>query len=158
MDQPDQKMGQDDAYDQQPAKKTKREDEPSTRQRNYVKKAIIYVTDPSVKDALKFFAANVDTYQCVPFQGIIFNDVAYAHYYGRVNNKGEIKMLRTVVLSSDIKVYKLDINGEHTEMSWQTDPEFTGKRPYGHIYLGGEGKGHETILKPVFLTELGIYI
>ena len=98
MDQPDQKMGQDESYDQQPAKKTKMEDETSNRPRNYAKKATIYVNDPAVKDALNFFAANVDTYQRVPFQGIIFNGVAYAHYFGRVNNKGAIKMLRTVVI------------------------------------------------------------
>ena len=85
--------------------------------------------------------------------------VTYAHYYGKLNKEGEIGLLKTIILSNDWKVYQLHGSGAHVELKWQNEPQSRKKgRPYGQIYLVGEGKGYETNLKPVFISELGIYI
>ena len=42
-----------------------------------------------------------------PGLGHIYGGTRYAQYYGRLNKQGDIDVLETFVLSSDLKVYQL---------------------------------------------------
>ena len=99
------------------------------------------------------------TYQRNPGTGKDIDGVAYAHYYGKLNKEGDIGMLNTIILSSEWKVYQLHSSGAHIELKWQNDPySRKNNRAYGTIALIGEGKGYKCSIKPVFISELGIYI
>ena len=83
--------------------------------------------------------------------------VRYAHFFGRLNKAGDTGIHRTVVLSSEKKVYMLMENGDHVELRWQNDRSV--KTPtYGSILLTGEGGCYECSIKYPFITELCVYI
>ena len=94
-----------------------------------------------------------------PDCGIAINSVVYAHFYGELNKEGEIGMLNTIALSSEMKVYQLHCSGQHIEVKWQNNPTSRkNNTAYITIALIGEGRGYECSIKPVFVSELGIYI
>ena len=77
-----------------------------------------------------------------------------------IYRSGNIGLITTIVLSSDVKVYKITDISKPVIMNWVRDLKAQDKRKYGNIYLGnltGE-KSFETVIRPVFESELGIII
>ena len=111
-------------------------------------------------------SCSANNYIRKPMEGYIPDDrsifenptpVRYAFYYGKMNRSGNIGLITTIVLSSDLKVYKITDISKPVVMNWVRDPDVQGKRKFGNIYLGtltGE-KGFETDIRPVFRSELG---
>ena len=128
--------------------------------RTYTKKPIIIVKDRTVLKALNYLVENMDDYSRNPLRGIDIGGVRYAFYYGRISTGGVFGILKTVVLSSELKVYNVKDIKNPVQMNWNQDKHKKGKRGYGHIYLGklaGE-KGFEVYLQDAFKSELGIFM
>ena len=117
-----------------------------------------FVTDERVIAALDYMRDNEATYVRIPGEGIDRDGVRYAHYYGKLDKFGNVGFLKTIILSSELKVYQCEEHEDHVELRWQNNRTLKGKRPYGNICLIGEGKGYECSIKPVFTSELGIDI
>jgi cell division protein FtsB len=118
------------------------------------------VTDPVVLDVLdRMYKDRMGYKRKAGIGQKSRHGVRYAHYYGRLNKAGDIGVRRTVVLSSEKKVYMLEENGDHVELRWQNDKSV--KSPsYGGILLTGDGENgsYECSLKYPFITELCVYI
>ena len=130
-------------------------------QRVYTKKAIKVVTNPVVLHALHAMARGARPYARHLFQGVDFNGVRYAFYFGRINTGATIGLNTNIILSSEQKVYNVSNIDAIVEMPWNQDIASRGKkRGYGHIYFGTAtgSKGFETNLKDAFMTELGVMI
>ena len=129
--------------------------------RVYTKKVLKLVTDPVVLFALHSMARNIYSYSRKPFQGVDFNGVRYAFYFGKINKGAMIGLVTNIVLSSERKVYNISNIDAIVEMSWNEDITSRGKkRGFGHIYLGTVtgSKGFETNICDMFKTELGLIL
>ena len=118
------------------------------------------VTDPDVLYALDELFKKKETLKRRPGFGYFFGrlkPVHYAQYYGRLNKDGDIGTLKTIILSSEIKVYQLNDDGKHMELKWQNDKH--KKNPaYGTITLIREGGNYQCSILSVFKTELSLYL
>ena len=146
------------------AKTSQQSEDLASTTRVYQKKNIVYVRSQPVLDALIRMATLMFPHQRNIRQGYSFDEfpnsysVRYAFYYGKINRKGEVGLITTIVLSSEIKVYKITDISKPVIMNWVRDLDAKGKRKFGNIYLGtltGE-KGFETDIRPVFKPELGL--
>ena len=111
--------------------------------------------------ALHSMARNIYSYSRKPFQGVDFNGVRYAFYFGKINKGAMIGLVTNIVLSSERKVYNISNIDAIVEMSWNEDITSRGKkRGFGHIYLGTVtgSKGFETNICDMFKTELGLIL
>ena len=65
--------------------------------------------------------------------------------------------MKTIILSSEKKVYQLNEMDKHIELLWQNDKKVL-LPAYGSINLLGEGKNYQCSINVVFKTELSVYI
>ena len=116
------------------------------------------VTNPRVLEVLVLMYRNMLTFKRrVGLGHKCCHGVRYAQFFGRLNQAGDIGTLRTVVLSSEKKVYKLEENGEHVELRWQNDKNV--KSPAcGTIELASIDGRYQCSIKNAFITELCVYI
>ena len=83
--------------------------------------------------------------------------VNYAQYYGCLNNDEDIGTLKTIILSSEGKVYHVNDDNKYVELKWQNDK--AKKNPaYGTINLIGEGGKYQCSILQAFKTELSLYL
>ena len=92
-----------------------------------------------------------------PGLGHDYKGVRYAQYFGRLNKAGDIGALKTIILSSEKKVYQLNKKDKHVELLWQDDPSKLFPS-YGTINLIGEGKNYQCSIVGPFKTELSVYL
>ena len=115
------------------------------------------VTNRTVLNVLKKMYKKRENMTRFPGHGHNYNGVYYAQYFGRLNKAGDFGKLKTIILSSDQKVYQLNENDKHVELKWQNDKSVL-LPSFGTINLIGEGKNYQCSLKDVFKTELGLFL
>ena len=70
-------------------------------------KPLKIITDLAVLYALNNMAASVYTSACKRHEGIHFGLLSYGFYSGKLNRSGTIGLISLIVLSSQLKVYKI---------------------------------------------------
>ena len=115
------------------------------------------VTNRIVMNVLQHLYKKKGKMTRMPGLGHDYKGVRYAQYYGRLNKAGDIGTLKTIILSSEKKVYQLNEKDKHIELLWQNDKNVL-LPAYGSINLLGEGKNYQCSLNNVFKTELSVYI
>ena len=115
------------------------------------------VTNRAAMVALKSIYKKQGKMTRCPGLGHDFKGVRYAQYYGRLNQEGDIGTLKTIILSSEKKVYQLNEKDKHVELLWQNDPAKL-QPSYGTINLIGEGGGYQCSIVGPFKTELSVYL
>ena len=115
------------------------------------------VTNRTVLNVLKKLYKKRENMTRFPGHGHNYNGVYYAQYFGRLNKAGDFGKLKTIILSTDQKVYQLNEKDKHVELKWQNDKSVL-LPSFGTINLIGEGKNYQCSLKDVFKTELGLFL
>ena len=115
------------------------------------------VTNRATMVALKSIYKKQGKMTRCPGLGHDYKGVRYAQYYGRLNQEGDIGTLKTIILSSEKKVYQLNEKDKHVELLWQNDPAKL-QPSYGTINLIGEGGGYQCSIVGPFKTELSVYL
>ena len=115
------------------------------------------VTNRTVLNVLKKLYKKRENMTRFPGHGHNYNGVYYAQYFGRLNKAGDFGKLKTIILSTDQKVYQLNEKDKHVELKWQNDKAVL-LPSFGTINLIGEGKNYQCSIKDVFKTELGLFL